>query len=150
MSTLKQVVSNPMPQSTQDDSEEWSIDAHWPTLVQGLADQITQSLSAMQQSLPEAIRRRATPDQSRQAIEASQTLMIVLQLIAEGRFSPDQTDRSPRRWESSTLRQIEHSRLSRSPARSGWPPWNSTGGGAPCRSATTPNVAHGGKRSVAG
>jgi starch phosphorylase len=41
----------------------------------------------------EAIRRRATPDQSRHAIEASETLKIVLQLIAEGRFSPDQTDR---------------------------------------------------------
>lgn len=55
MSTLKQVVSNPMPQSTQDDSEEWSIDAHWPTLVHGLADQITQSLSALQNNLDQLL-----------------------------------------------------------------------------------------------
>ena len=41
----------------------------------------------------EAIRRRETPDQSAGAIEGAEILKIVLQLIAEGRFSPDQPDR---------------------------------------------------------
>jgi len=36
---------------------------------------------------------RATPDQARRAIEASQTMRDVLQMISEGRFSPDQKDR---------------------------------------------------------
>ncbi len=38
-------------------------------------------------------KRREDPDHSRKAIEASQTLQDVLQMIAEGRFSPDQPDR---------------------------------------------------------
>lgn len=37
--------------------------------------------------------RRADPEHARKAIEASQPLMDVLQMIAEGRFSPDQKDR---------------------------------------------------------
>lgn len=37
--------------------------------------------------------RRADPEHARRAIEASQPLMDVLQMIAEGRFSPDQKDR---------------------------------------------------------
>lgn len=41
----------------------------------------------------EAMKRREMPDQSALAIEESDTLKVVLQLIAEGRFSPDQTDR---------------------------------------------------------
>ncbi|WP_241557864.1 glycogen/starch/alpha-glucan phosphorylase [Falsirhodobacter deserti] len=41
----------------------------------------------------EVIRRREDPDHARNAIEASQTLLDVLQMIAEGRFSPDQPDR---------------------------------------------------------
>jgi starch phosphorylase len=41
----------------------------------------------------EATKRREDPDHSRKAIEASQPLQDVLQMIAEGRFSPDQTDR---------------------------------------------------------
>ena len=41
----------------------------------------------------EAMRRRESPNQSATAIEASEVLKIVLQLIAEGRFSPDQPDR---------------------------------------------------------
>ncbi|MCU0900169.1 MAG: glycogen/starch/alpha-glucan phosphorylase [Cypionkella sp.] len=41
----------------------------------------------------EAMERRRDPDHARKAIEASQTLQDVLQMIAEGRFSPDQKDR---------------------------------------------------------
>ena len=41
----------------------------------------------------EVMKRREDPDQSRKAIEASAGLQIVLQLIAEGRFSPEQKDR---------------------------------------------------------
>ena len=41
----------------------------------------------------EVMRRREDPDHSRKAIEASQPLQDVLQMIAEGRFSPDHTDR---------------------------------------------------------
>jgi starch phosphorylase len=41
----------------------------------------------------EVMKRREDPDHSRKAIEASASLQIVLQLIAEGRFSPDQKDR---------------------------------------------------------
>jgi len=41
----------------------------------------------------EVMKRREDPDHSRKAIEASQTLQDVLQMIAEGRFSPDQPDR---------------------------------------------------------
>ncbi len=41
----------------------------------------------------EVARRREDPDHARKAIEASQPLMDVLQMIAEGRFSPDQPDR---------------------------------------------------------
>jgi starch phosphorylase len=37
--------------------------------------------------------RRRDPEHARKAIEASQTLQDVLQMIAEGRFSPDQPDR---------------------------------------------------------
>ncbi len=37
--------------------------------------------------------RRAVPDHARQAIAASDSLQNVLQMIAEGRFSPDQPDR---------------------------------------------------------
>jgi starch phosphorylase len=41
----------------------------------------------------EVMKRREDPDHSRKAIEASEGLQIVLQLIAEGCFSPDQKDR---------------------------------------------------------
>ncbi|MEY4982908.1 MAG: hypothetical protein RIR62_1174, partial [Pseudomonadota bacterium] len=41
----------------------------------------------------EVIRRREDPEHARKAIEASQPLQDVLQMIAEGRFSPDQPDR---------------------------------------------------------
>ena len=41
----------------------------------------------------EAAQRRADPDHSKAAIEASTALQGVLQLIAEGRFSPDNPDR---------------------------------------------------------
>jgi glycogen phosphorylase len=41
----------------------------------------------------EVVKRREDPDHSRKAIEASQSLQDVLQLIAEGRFSPSQPDR---------------------------------------------------------
>ncbi len=41
----------------------------------------------------EVMKRREDPDHSRKAIEASQTLQDVLQMIAEGRFSVDQPDR---------------------------------------------------------
>ena len=41
----------------------------------------------------EAVKRREDPDQSRKAIDASPALQAVLQMVAEGRFSPDQTDR---------------------------------------------------------
>ncbi len=41
----------------------------------------------------EAQARRAMPDQSRHAIEASPVLQAVLQQISEGRFSPGQADR---------------------------------------------------------
>jgi starch phosphorylase len=41
----------------------------------------------------EAMARREDPDHSRKAIEASPALQDVLQMIAEGRFSPDQKDR---------------------------------------------------------
>jgi starch phosphorylase len=41
----------------------------------------------------EVMTRRQDPDHSRHAIEASQTLQDVLQMVAEGRFSPDQPDR---------------------------------------------------------
>ncbi len=41
----------------------------------------------------EVMTRREDPDHARKAIEASQTLQDVLQMIAEGTFSPDQPDR---------------------------------------------------------
>ncbi len=41
----------------------------------------------------EAVERRNDPEHSRHAIEACKDLQVVLQLLAEGRFSPDQTDR---------------------------------------------------------
>ncbi len=41
----------------------------------------------------EVIKRREDPEQSRKAIEASKTLQDVLQMIAEGRFSPDEPER---------------------------------------------------------
>jgi starch phosphorylase len=41
----------------------------------------------------EVSKRRADPDHARKAIEASQPLQDVLQAIAEGQFSPGQTDR---------------------------------------------------------
>ncbi len=41
----------------------------------------------------QAVKRREDPDQSRKAIDASPALQTVLQMIAEGRFSPEQTDR---------------------------------------------------------
>ena len=41
----------------------------------------------------EVAERRKDPCQSRQAIEASQSLKDILQMIVEGRFSPGQTDR---------------------------------------------------------
>jgi starch phosphorylase len=41
----------------------------------------------------EVMRRREDPEHSRKAIEASQPLQDVLQMIAEGRFSPGQPDR---------------------------------------------------------
>lgn len=41
----------------------------------------------------QAMKRREDPEQSRKAIEASQPMLDVLQMIAEGRFSPDQKDR---------------------------------------------------------
>jgi starch phosphorylase len=41
----------------------------------------------------EVIKRREDPDHSRKAIEASQPLQDVLQMIAEGRFSPDEPGR---------------------------------------------------------
>jgi len=41
----------------------------------------------------EAVKRREDPDQSRKAIEASKPLQDVLQMVAEGTFSPDQPDR---------------------------------------------------------
>ena len=41
----------------------------------------------------QAAKCREDPDQSRKAIDASPALQAVLQMVAEGRFSPDQTDR---------------------------------------------------------
>ena len=41
----------------------------------------------------EVIKRREDPDHSRKAIEASKPLQDVLQMIAEGRFSPDEPER---------------------------------------------------------
>ncbi|PTE14997.1 glycogen/starch/alpha-glucan phosphorylase [Pseudogemmobacter blasticus] len=41
----------------------------------------------------EVSKRREDPDHSRKAIEASQPLQDVLQMIAEGRFSPDEPER---------------------------------------------------------
>lgn len=41
----------------------------------------------------EVTKRREDPEHARKAIEASQPLQDVLQMIAEGRFSPDQPDR---------------------------------------------------------
>jgi starch phosphorylase len=41
----------------------------------------------------EVAKRREDPDHSKKAIEASQPLMDVLQMIAEGRFSPDEPGR---------------------------------------------------------
>jgi glycogen phosphorylase len=41
----------------------------------------------------EVIKRREDPDHSKKAIEGCQPLQDVLQMIAEGRFSPDQPDR---------------------------------------------------------
>jgi glycogen phosphorylase len=41
----------------------------------------------------EVSKRREDPDHSKKAIEACQPLMDVLQMIAEGRFSPDEPDR---------------------------------------------------------
>ncbi len=33
------------------ESEAWSLDDHWPSLVSGLADQITEGVSALQQQI---------------------------------------------------------------------------------------------------
>ena len=41
----------------------------------------------------EVVKRREDPEHARRAIEASQSLQDVLQMIAEGRFSPEQPDR---------------------------------------------------------
>ncbi len=41
----------------------------------------------------EVAKRREDPDHAKKAIEASQPLMDVLQMIAEGRFSPDEPGR---------------------------------------------------------
>ena len=41
----------------------------------------------------EVVKRREDPDHARKAIEASKPLQDVLQMIAEGTFSPDQKDR---------------------------------------------------------
>jgi starch phosphorylase len=41
----------------------------------------------------EVMKRREDPEHSRKAIEASQPLQDVLQMVAEGRFSPGQKDR---------------------------------------------------------
>ena len=41
----------------------------------------------------QATKRREDPNQSRKAIDASPALQTVLQMIAEGRFNPEQTDR---------------------------------------------------------
>ena len=41
----------------------------------------------------EVVARRQDPDHARHAIEASQSLQDVLQMLAEGRFSPEQPDR---------------------------------------------------------
>ncbi|MFM7445541.1 MAG: glycogen/starch/alpha-glucan phosphorylase, partial [Tabrizicola sp.] len=41
----------------------------------------------------EVAKRREDPDHAKKAIEASQPLMDVLQMIAEGRFSPDEPER---------------------------------------------------------
>ncbi len=41
----------------------------------------------------EAMKRREDPDHARKAIEASQPMLDVLQMVAEGRFSPGQKDR---------------------------------------------------------
>ncbi|WP_127900826.1 glycogen/starch/alpha-glucan phosphorylase [Solirhodobacter olei] len=41
----------------------------------------------------EVVARRQNPDHAREAILASQSLQDVLQMLAEGRFSPDQRDR---------------------------------------------------------
>jgi starch phosphorylase len=41
----------------------------------------------------EVVTRRENPDHAREAIEASGPLQAVLQAIAEGQFSPSQTDR---------------------------------------------------------
>ena len=41
----------------------------------------------------EVVKRRADPDHARHAIEASQPLQDVLQMVAEGRFSPQDPDR---------------------------------------------------------
>jgi starch phosphorylase len=41
----------------------------------------------------EAVKRREDPDHAKKAIEASQALQDVLQMVAEGTFSPDQPDR---------------------------------------------------------
>ena len=41
----------------------------------------------------EVVKRREDPEHARHAIESSQALKDVLQMIAEGRFSPDQPDR---------------------------------------------------------
>ncbi|MDP2738258.1 MAG: glycogen/starch/alpha-glucan phosphorylase [Pseudorhodobacter sp.] len=41
----------------------------------------------------DVVKRREDPDHARRAIEASPALQDVLQMIAEGRFSPDQPDR---------------------------------------------------------
>ncbi|MBV0911757.1 glycogen/starch/alpha-glucan phosphorylase [Anianabacter salinae] len=42
---------------------------------------------------PEVVARRNVPDHARQAIEASEDLQVVLQLLAEGRFSPEEPER---------------------------------------------------------
>jgi starch phosphorylase len=41
----------------------------------------------------EVAKRREDPDHAKKAIEGSQPLMDVLQMIAEGRFSPDEPER---------------------------------------------------------
>jgi starch phosphorylase len=41
----------------------------------------------------EVVKRREDPDHSKTAIEASKPLQDVLQMVAEGTFSPDQPDR---------------------------------------------------------
>ena len=47
--------SGPSKTGTGNEADLWSLDDHWPALIQGLADQITEGVSALQHQLDQLL-----------------------------------------------------------------------------------------------